>query len=247
MMERGILFSGPMVKALLAGTKTQTRRIVKGIDQDCDGIVRRGSKWQMLWNKSKNPDKALLELCDLSCPHGKPGDLLWVRETWNYTRDLTVAEQELQSRILADFHAGTTGDIVSAALSLPNGSGEKRPLYAADFGDWAYNVDSDLHWKPSIHMPKWAARIWLEITDVRVERVQEISGRAAAAEGFRLPPYDPSQPDATFGITEKSMIDSFARTWRNLNDERPGWGWDENPWVWVISFRRIEKPAEKAA
>jgi hypothetical protein len=111
---------------------------------------------------------------------------------------------------------------------LPTGSGQKRAMYAADFGDWAYDPDSDLRWKPSIHMPRWASRITLEITGVRVERLRAISEADAYREG--IPAWtDPAQ---TFNASVR-----FGELWDSINGKRPGCAWADNPWVWVLEFR----------
>ena len=136
-------------------------------------------------------------------PYGKPGDLLYVRETW-------------RPRILG----GVRGKHMGFGVQFREGFEHKRTVcYARQFADCTVPTETgDLvseHWKPSVHMPRWAARIWLRVTDVRGERVQEIGEDDAEAEG--VDPWHLADLNAT---------------------------WAENPWVWVVTFERIEKPQE---
>lgn len=138
------------------------------------------------------------------CSFGQPGDRLWVRETW------------------ADY----THNIVSN-----NGVGiasTTRPIYRADDDSSLY----DVRWKPSIHMPRWASRITLEVTEVRVERVQEITEDDVLAEGITH----------EFYMTEAARIGEYRDLWNHLNAKR-GYGWDANPWVWVIRFGPLQPKA----
>lgn len=181
--QHPILFSGAMVRAVLAGRKTQTRRLVDPQPEpntDCpyhigDGAMRRARK----------------------CPYGVPGDLLLVRETW----------REVSSAMMAD------GSIPSQPA---------RCVYRAD-RPW------DGPWRPSIHMPRWASRITLLVTGVRVERVQDITEDDAMAEGLEPGP----GPD---GLTTAKT--EFWLLWDRMYSAR-GFGWAENPWVWVVEFRPL--------
>ena len=182
--ERPILFSGPLVRAILAGRKTQTRRIVKtgpGITavDDLDG-----ERWPGYMDECR-------EWKRLPCPYGVPGDRLWVRETFD---------------------------------APPGSTNRAEVVYRAD-----YERDEHQHtWWPSIYMPRWASRITLEITGVRVERVQEISEADAFDEGVSL-----SAPD------EQTYRWQFAVLWNAINGKD---SWESNPWVWVIEFRRVNTP-----
>jgi hypothetical protein len=167
--EKPILFSTEMVKAILEGRKSQTRRIVK----------------PQPWSHTKR----------VLCPYGKLGDILWVRETWAHTGAYHI------------FKAG-------------NNWGEY-------YVDENYNpTDKKIQWKPSIHMPRAACRIRLEITDIRVERLQDISWEDVVAEG--CPGYRPTQDEPT---------QQFQRLWQSINGEE---SWQSNPWVWVISFHTLK-------
>ncbi|KIA78994.1 hypothetical protein QR66_18395 [Chromobacterium piscinae] len=189
MKERPILFAGEMVRAALAGTKTQTRRIVKGEPDFIrwNPIAINGvAGWE---NEHGRP---------LRCPHGRPGDRLWVREAFQIVR------------------RGDDWDI---------------PIYRAD--DIAGHINSG--WKPSIHMPRWASRILLEITDVRVERLQDISEADAVAEGVT--------PAAVQSFSDTGLVTRPAGfAYRDLWEQINGAGsWDANPWVWVVEFKRVEE------
>ncbi|HDR8979457.1 TPA: hypothetical protein QDA90_004261 [Burkholderia vietnamiensis] len=213
MKERPILFSGPMVRAILEGRKTQTRRVAKefaGRD-DLDAILGRFPNQR-------------------GCPHGEPGDRLWVREAFRLTSDFD-------------------GD-------SPTRVGE-RCLDAGYRAPWApvrYEVDGaerDWRWvgtppghevtagraRASMHMPRWASRITLEITGVRVERLQSISESGARAEGVTIEEHHMRGYCA--GAYWPPSIRAFHDLWDSLNAAR-GHGWDANPWVWVIEFRRID-------
>lgn len=181
MKERPILFSGPMVRAILAGKKTQTRRIVKPrwlpIVEEC---LRVNGKWVFTTLGY-----------DLTTPYGEPGDRLWVRETF-----------------------------------CPNWCDEV--IYKADGGSAVEaGYEREPSWKPSIHMPRKASRILLALTGVRVERLQSISEKDAEAEGC--------------GISERyCKVEPrvhFSSVWEEINGLQ---SWLDNPWVWVLDFRRIE-------
>lgn len=213
MKERPILFSGAMVRALLAGTKTQTRRVVKmkhyhQIEERDDG-----SPWPWMYDGEREEDSWM------HCPYGQPGDRLWVREAF--------------CKII-----GQSGGWIET---------DYRATYTHGFrlGD---SLGIRKKWTPSIHMPRDASRITLEITGVRVERLQDISEADAMAEGieraedfFGCPcwrAYD--EPEGSDVVFPDDPIGSYASLWMSING--PG-SWDANPWVWVLEFRRIgEEP-----
>lgn len=213
MKERPILFSAPMVRAILAGTKTQTRRVVRkqfapdAIVAEVGATTPEG--WQVSGHSGLWWADAGACLDDaVRCPYGQPGDQLWVREAWDFLPD-------------------SAGDEPNAALIVywATGSSERR-LVPDGFKSLLYGHEKR---RPSIHMPRWACRITLEVTDVRVERLQSISIGDCIAEG--IPRGGPENPD---GIERRE----YRKLWECING--PG-SWDANPWVWVVSFKRIEE------
>lgn len=218
--EKSILFSGPMVRAILEGRKTQTRRVLKKPENygcptgDCPHDTQ------------DQCNKAMQSLC----PYGNVGDRLWVREAFNVYNEPTALEAAQRTQAFEKLCSGEEKDIVKLALEIPLPTGKKKVMYKADYGAWADNPDSDLKWKSSIHMPRWASRITLEITSIRVERLQDISEEDAKAEGVDC-------LDVIWAsIPEPSYKGKFKWLWESING--PGL-WDLNPWVWVIGFKRV--------
>lgn len=196
MKERPILFSGPMVRALLAGTKTQTRRVVKPQPRILAGEL-------MCWK-----DDALTDDQMAACsPYGQPGDRLWVREAHCFCPRSPSMEKWS--------HTPEEARVVYGADDL---------MLTGPYGLWRPKM------RPSIHMPRWASRITLEVTGVRVERLQDISTSDAEAEGW-------PGPDAENSISSTYPIAWYSKLWEEING--PG-SWTANPWVWCVSFRRLE-------
>lgn len=195
MKERPILFNAPMVRAILSGAKTQTRRICKFKDAS-------GADFSTY---SHEPMAALVRMC----PYGRPGDRFWVRESFRQAYEKT------------NFSNG----IVFRADAL-------KACGMEEYSDW-------YKWKPSIHMPRCFSRIALEITEVNVERLQDISESDAIAEGCAASGWTPSysNPDNATGADSKSAKDEYAELWESINDVG---SWRVNPWVWVISFKVIK-------
>jgi hypothetical protein len=223
--ERGILFSAPMVRALLAGTKTQTRRIVKlPRGGEVDGFAP--DEFAVCWSRQHQPTGDEL-LCS---PYGIPGDRLWVRETWQAIH------------VYIDPETGH-GDDVEAAPSIPKAPGTWwSVVYAAADPQAAYHRDDrGFGWRPGIHMPRWASRITLEVTSVRVERVQDISEADARAEGVRpfFEAYEHIGRDQRICTGEYARDApyraSYACLWDEINGDRALWS--SNPWVWVVEFQ----------
>lgn len=227
MTEHPILFSGAMVRALLAGTKTQTRRVVK---KNAAGRAARGGRnWHL-----DDPDAVK------ACPYGTLGDRLWVRETWNIARPTLMDGAHVEE-------TETMGGTIP--IKLPKGGW--AVWYAADEIDpGAPLVD---RYRPSIHMPRWASRITLEVTDVRVQRVQDLSEGDAKAEGmgvitkdggrlwkYGIPDRDGYPGDDDDGWHwhewEADPRKAYAKLWNTINGPV---AWDLNPWVWAVSFRRV--------
>lgn len=195
MNEKPILFNGEMVRAILEGRKTITRRVI---------LKKRKIPGEPRYYTPDFPLNQFLEVAD--CPYSVPGDCLWVRESFYVQPEL-------------------------APLCEP------QPIHYR--ADTLPEQVEDYVCKPSIHMPRWASRITLEVTGVRVERVQDISEEDARAEGIQpekridlsLPP---EQRETMLGC--KYL---FRYLWDDLNLKR-GYGWDMNPWVWVVGFQQID-------
>lgn len=216
MKERPILFNADMVRAILSGRKTQTRRVVKPQPiwvYDCSVPVL---------TTDAEPKG------EIKCPYGVPSDRLWVRETWSHTGQGIWA----------------VGDV----------------RYTND-GHFVYRADGEIKggWFPSLHMPRWASRITLEIVSVRVERLQDIGEEDAEKEGIRsayvnaAPPLHSEIRYIAPGVrmtdvhgevdddapAHRTAKNAFSCLWDSIYAKR-GFGWDANPYVWVIEFRRIE-------
>lgn len=210
MKERPILFSAPMVRALLNCTKSQTRRIVKP------------QPYFISPENTPRITKAPGLHPYIPCPYGQPGDRLWVRETWQGPL-LDSEEHEAQCR-----------DDGPEAFKKPGFCAYR----ATDTLDAIDAEGNDLGWRPSIHMPRWASRILLEITGVRVERLQDISEADAIAEGISadLDGRYHCGFDEAGEIKCKSPVTAYAWLWNGINGAD---SWAANPWVWVIEFNRM--------
>ncbi|HGF0125215.1 TPA: hypothetical protein ACGBT9_004686 [Klebsiella variicola] len=219
MKERGMIFNGEMVRALMSGRKTQTRRPIKWKQTRFTEIGERedGSKWP--WSEDAE------HACDFwhPCPFGAVGDRIWVRETWG-----VVSHAFSDDGLMIDWVPDRP---TTAIHEMPFGNGyySGYAIYAVD-GDFTWGDDDGYEdgrscWKPSIHMPRAASRILLEITNVRVERLRSMSQDDARAEGVI----------AASGPMEAGL--AFRELWDSIYGEE---SWKANPWVWVIEFKRVE-------
>ena len=213
MPERPIIFSGEMVRAILDGRKTQTRRAMKDKPFCPNAVMRRvDDKWLVVPQYANSHDGCPpVNSVYRTCPYGTPGDLLWVRETWKVqpTPGCTWGDSMMGRKLSVFYKDGTRRDFLGESI---NGPGIHIDVAALDYDPMKYGV-----WRPSIHMRKEYARIWLEVSDVRVERVQDVAEEDAVAEGFEY-------------------REHFIRLWDLLNDKR-GYGFAANPWVWVVGFK----------
>ncbi|EPK5543412.1 hypothetical protein L7L52_000387 [Klebsiella pneumoniae] len=194
MKERGMIFNAEMVRALLDGRKTQTRRIIKDCTVGRDPIskfIKIGKKFIGCYPED------VPELIRECCPYGVPGDRIWVRETW--------AEAGASAPDLKLYRANYPEHVPSIYENVPPAE--------------------EIRWTPSIHMPRTASRILLEITGVRVERLRSMSQDDARAEGVI----------AASGPMEAGL--AFRELWDSIYGEE---SWKANPWVWVIEFKRVE-------
>ncbi|EMV9544894.1 hypothetical protein [Escherichia coli] len=188
MKERGMIFNDEMVRAILGGNKTQTRRIVE----------------EKFYGRA-----VAAELLAKHCPYGQPGDRIWVRETYRVH--------------------GKATDVATLVYraSVRNSWTEQTHRVPVE----VCNKPVSEKWTPSIHMPRWASRILLEITDVRVERLHDMSEADAKAEGATPATYKITPPEAVYRV-------GFGDIWRSIYGQD---NWLSNPWVWVIEFKRIQE------
>lgn len=218
-----ILFNTEMVRAILKGRKTATRRLVKpapaGDGSEPEELITRPGYWNQLGD-----DYVYRQPC-------KTGDILYVRETWKFIPCIDCANKQ------CNFNPVTYEDAYSVS--------EGCFVYRAD-----YQKHERVQWNPSIHMPKDAARIFLRVTDIRVERLQDITEEQARAEGaepFCLSTDSEDTPDSerTWHEVGPALWD-FTRNWDSTIKEadRERYGWTASPWVWVIAFERCAKPEE---
>ena len=206
-----ILFNTDMVRAILDGRKTVTRRVLKNLPKDAEYVGQLEDSFEP-WDE-KDIGKSMFKTsllptekagCIFIKPPYQPGDTLYVRETWWKNGNTYF------------YKAGCSKGLI----------------------DNMY-----VKWRPSIHMPKEAVRIWLKVTDVRVERLQDITDEQAKAEGANW------KNGKNVGFEEKmrrTAVERFAEIWNSTikKSDLDRYGWDANPWVWVIEFERFEKPEE---
>ncbi|RKH14333.1 hypothetical protein D7V97_03365 [Corallococcus sp. CA053C] len=228
--EGPILFSGPMICALVAGRKTITRRLVKPQPETGESI-----EW--LTNIVGRPPSFAVtrpmssDVRELRCPYGQPGDRLWVRETWGLEDGKDDGERVVWQ-----------ADRAAAWRSNLN----DRFYLASDY--------APTRWRPSIHMPRWASRLTLDVASVRVERLHDITEEDAKAEGlacitkdggrtwkYGIPDRDglPGTDDTGWPWVDWDVSPrvAFERLWSSINGAE---SWDANPWVWRIEFRQVE-------
>lgn len=248
MKERPILFSGEMVKAILEGRKTMTRRIIKvqppkdGADYQVCRILagdrRNVGKYRWV---NKNCLAAHINTPYFSLPW-ENGDRLWVKETFSVDEIITGSNSnETFSSGCIEYKYGrakyfnfSTNPSEPEEIPFDDYRREKLiAMYDSQIGDW----------RPSIFMPRWASRITLEVTDIRVERLQDITEGDVEKEGINQHPYE--YADSTYYDERPEIagleanISAFAGLWDSINGKNPDKRWNANPWVWVIEFRRI--------
>lgn len=233
MKERPILFSAPMVRAILDGSKTQTRRVVK-LPIEQDEMFTGG--WKIIHKLATHAigfyERTLGRVGardPVICPYGQPGDRLWVRESWSIEMLGAFGTDKGYDRTYAlRFRAD------DAEREIHVAPGEPDPyikLYDNQRGDW----------RPSIHMPRWANRILLEIVSVRVERLNDCSGPDALAEGVsdeqvRRYLTRGSMHDGYDALRGAAAVHAFEALWEQINGAG---SWDANPFVWVVEFKRV--------
>ena len=215
MKERYLLAHQHEVQSILAGRQSQFRRVIKPQPEGAD-------YWTVIHvmglRDSFYPNTTKATPARLACPYGQSGDMLWVRETWRVNRTY----DDLPPRLVYDAMGGDVAYCVD---------------YRADGQDVAWGG----RWRPSIHMPRWASRLTLRVTAVRVEQVQVITYSDALAEGCPTPSLHDEIPPLRDGdgkIVRPGLVGPvawFANLWDSINAKR-GYGWDTNRWVWVVEF-----------
>jgi hypothetical protein len=226
--ERAILFTGPMIRAILDDRKTQTRRVVKLSE------LGGGEYWTEFWQPDYPQDykiesgtwlgNSIIDTFDGrqtnehvigKCPYGAVGDRLWVKETFK----MITARGDSKAVVI------TKEDYSYHAVTMTEKFIDKYPM-------------SDEKWRPSIFMPRWASRITLEVTGVKVERLQDITEEDAIAEGV----FTNAQAIEKLGLPADtrlngSAVDKYRIVWESINNKT--YPWVNNPWVWCISFRKV--------
>lgn len=234
MTDRGIIFSAAMVRALLAGRKTQTRRLLKP-----------SAKQVREWNPDFNccPSAELVAgWIQFHHPLGGPytaiplrfgiGDRLYARESWRVSPEACEGWHPDDLRGWIDYQAGGSAEMVAPSMELL----EKAAFLKGEAIDWDF-IPS--RYRPAIHMPRWASRMWLAVGDVCVQRLQDISESDAIAEGVIA--YEPTLDDpAEFAFMDGGLIwnearDAYAALWNTIHNA-PGTRWEDNPWVAAITF-----------
>jgi hypothetical protein len=238
MKERPVLFSAAMVRALLARTKTQTRRVVKPQPE----VEHGGEPYWFIGGYRAWPYRSTDDVLRkggnvLPCPYGQPGDRLWVRESWQVARETldyeTGGEYDVWEwpKELGDPRLFLHGDArfgTKAGLFYAADGPDKNPGVFYDLtsiGGKTVLRPKEINWRPSIHMPRWASRITLLVTGVRVERLQDISEADALAEGV---PNSLHLPGGRFAR------ENFAHLWWTIHGDG---AWEANPWVWAVEFK----------
>jgi len=232
MKERPIIFSGPMVRAILEGRKTQTRRVVKRTEGNNVVEFRPIGDGRFEVFEDRYSDGVISSVRRFyRCPYGAPGHRLWVRETWQ----MVDQDGEADASDSLRHRLGTTAPFRGC-------QGERkitwRAVYRAD-GEATHPEYGPIVWRPSIHMPRWASRLTLEVKAVRVERLQEISEADAVAEGIEDLGDGVGKIEREKSVAYSTIHGLYVELWNSINAKR-GYGWEANPWVWVIEFRRIE-------
>ncbi|WP_285409265.1 hypothetical protein [Pseudomonas sp. FR229a] len=250
--ERPILFSAPMVRAILDGRKTVTRRPVKGWQVPTeDTTVAAGERHRWMAIAQRDPRygfgvfgpteaECAKELEEFApCPYGRRGERLWVREAWQDVHPVQVIDRYSQPG-----RAGIPGPPGVTYQTIYRADGDYPPVHYTHEHPYRCLEPDPNHgfrgaansgwtgWTPSIHMPRWACRIVLEITDVRVERLQDISRADIRAEGLQCP------PELASDDVSPNYRDWYPAAWKELWNSTGG-DWDANPWVWVVEFKRV--------
>ncbi len=237
MKERPILFSAPMVKAVLAGAKTVTRRVCKVqpfLDVDLWNVFYPwGEGGHGIYKSEAEMLEEFRPLMLARCPYGAVGDRLWVRENWR-------TSSKLDSKNATQIGA----ECLSAEYEKPwcpvqyKADGRRDNWDASIWGEPG-------KLRPSIYLPRWASRLTLEVTSVKIEPLHAITDEEAKAEGaaHRIAPCGDLAGAFDLVDTPIGYRNHFRDLWDSINGKRKGCAWDDNPWLFVVSFKRIESEA----
>lgn len=249
MNEKPILFSGEMVRAILDGRKTQTRRVIKpqphGLCADIPSVIdAHFLNAKLGWRFEDREGRRSHD--ELRCPYGLPGDRLWVREThvfeWWEDEPKPPTDRPL-------YHHKGDGTEFDEPYWLWPHYRATDPAPELCYEDDPHGGDGPMcKWRPSIFMPRWASRITLEIVNVRVERLKEITQADVLAEGIKHTEGDGYWLAPLAGVPDypwNNAISAYVALWNSINEKR-GYDWNINPWVWVVEFKRLEQGTEHA-
>lgn len=226
MAEKPILFNTEDVRAILDGRKTMTRLLIKPQPVKKENLlIKEDRKGKYIWGWVDYGRTVAIK--DIPYPY-KPGDILYVRETWSQTRCFDC-----------DFECDECELNIERNGKCPPDEGFCDDGYYVYYAtDNVNSIDNgQIKWHPSIHMPREAARIWLKVTDVRIDRLWDMGRIDFLKEGLTLP-HD-EHTDLFLEMEYKQIWDSTIK-----KKDLPIYGWDANPWVWIIEFERIEKPED---
>jgi hypothetical protein len=215
--ERPIIFSAAMARAILASDKTQTRRVVKGAPVGPDSYVL--GIYKGVWGIHANLDAPAAFRA--RCPYGEAGTRLWVRETCRAVERPDGQDGVAYAADDAFVPIDDTHEAAKAWIKLNAYRGQEGTTV------------------PAIHMPRWASRITLEVTDVRIERLHQLTALDAFAEGIQGAGDGGFQSDAAGHHYSADPVEAFAGLWESLTGPH-GYGWDANPFCWIVNFRRLE-------
>lgn len=223
MKYRPILFTPENAGKIHKDEKRQTRRVIT--PQPEHWTTGPGPGTSACWPAVNKLGKVAHQ----KCPFGVPGDRLWIREAWAQYNQYAPEDDAGSRKAWKSFVSGEK-NIVEAAMDIPNPSGEACALYKADF----LGQQVDWKWKNAMFMPRWACRTIVEITEVRVERVQDISAHDAFAEGVTVPCLD---EDISRETLDSLAIVGFKNLWDSINLKTHPWS--SNPWTWAITFKKV--------
>ena len=229
MKERPIIFNDAMVQALLAGRKTQTRRVIKPQPSGRSNHIWSNGNQFAFCEGTHDKGAKCEEDSVIKTPYGVPGDRLWVREIFVLESNFGLGDVDGYEPPFKDGHPVKWEEAIEWGRwwSQPHyRATDPKPDLVCEGKDGPACI-----WRPQLYMPRWASRILLEVTDVHVERLNDMMPESIIKEG---------PPDSVyFSEDPKAPLEWFHDLWDSINKKKPGRSWEDNPWVWVITFRRM--------